>query len=98
MISANFTGAGKLDQIGWRHYNNIKKKAMEQEFSWSGLGLSLSIAFFIVITAAFSLNLMFNSISGKNIGANANIIEQNQQNQLLETANEAHYIIFAYKA
>ena len=98
MISANFSGAGKLDQIGWRHYNSIKKKAMEQEFSWSGLGLSLSIAFFIVITAAFSLNLMFNSITGKDIGVNANVIEHNQQNQLLETASEAQYIFFAYKA
>ncbi len=28
-------------------YNNIEKKAMEQEFSVSGLIISLSIAFFV---------------------------------------------------
>src|SRR5680860_378493 len=48
--------------IGWKSYNSIKKKAMEQEFSWSGLVLSLSIAFFIVLTSAGALNLFYNSI------------------------------------
>jgi hypothetical protein len=52
-----------IEQIGWRYYNSIKKKAMEQEFSWSGLWLSLSIAFFIVILSAFSLSLLYNSLS-----------------------------------
>jgi len=35
---------------------------MEQEFSWSGLVLSLSIAFFIVLISAQFLNLFYNSI------------------------------------
>ena len=48
--------------IGWKSYNIIKKKAMEQEFSWSGLLVSLSIAFFIVIISAQALNFFYNSI------------------------------------
>jgi len=48
--------------IGWRYYNKIRKKAMEQEFSWSGLLISLSIAFFIVISAAFFLNFVYQSL------------------------------------
>jgi len=51
-----------LEHIGWKYYNTIKKKAMEQEFSWSGLLVSLSIAFFIVIASALFLNFIFNSI------------------------------------
>ena len=50
-----------LDHSGWKYYNSIKKKAMEQEFSWSGLLLSMSIAFFIVILAATALNLVHDS-------------------------------------
>lgn len=52
-----------LYYIGWKYYNSIKKKAMEQEFSWSGLVLSLSIAFFIVISSAFILSCIYNSFS-----------------------------------
>lgn len=48
--------------IGWKYYNTIKKKAMEQEFSWSGLLISLSIAFFIVLISAGILSLMQKSI------------------------------------
>lgn len=48
--------------IGWKSYNRIKKKAMEQEFSWSGLIISLSIAFFIVLLTAQILSMAFNSI------------------------------------
>ncbi len=54
--------------ISWKSYNLIKKKAMEQEFSlsaqsgWPGLLLSLSIAFFIVIACAQTLNLVHQSI------------------------------------
>ena len=50
-----------LEQISWRYYNKLKKKAMEQEFSWSGLVLSLSIAFFVVIVSAILLSLIYNS-------------------------------------
>ncbi len=52
-----------LGRIGWKYYNSIKKKAMEQEFSWSGLGVSLSIAFFIVVASATGLNLIYQSVT-----------------------------------
>lgn len=50
--------------FGWKHYNNILKKAVEQEFPGKigGLSISLSIAFFIVITSALLLNLIYQSI------------------------------------
>ena len=59
-IAANELG---FDHIGWRYYNKIRKKAMEQEFSWSGLFISMSIAFFVVIITAFSLSFLYNSIN-----------------------------------
>jgi len=51
-----------LSHIGWRYYNQIRKKAMEQEFSWFGLLVDLSIAFFIVISSAFFLSCLQKSI------------------------------------
>jgi len=39
-----------------------QKKAVEQEFSWSGLTISLSIAFFIVFVGATILHLTYVSI------------------------------------
>lgn len=51
-----------LDFIGWKAYNQIKKKAMEQKFSWSGLLVSLSIAFFIVLLSVTALNAFYQSI------------------------------------
>jgi len=53
----------EFGQISWRYYNKIKKKAMEQEFSWSGFLVSMSIAFFIIVIAAFGLNLVHKSIA-----------------------------------
>ena len=47
--------------ISWRSYNLIKKKAMEQKFSWFGLLISLSIAFFVVILCASMLNIIYQS-------------------------------------
>ena len=61
-LSISTLGNLNLEHLGWKYYNSIKKKAMEQEFSWSGLVLSLSIAFFIVIMSAFCLNLVYNSL------------------------------------
>lgn len=53
MISANLSADRFfMRQIGWKSYNHIKKKAMEQEFSWSGLVISMSIAFFVVCALA----------------------------------------------
>jgi uncharacterized membrane protein YagU involved in acid resistance len=51
-----------LDQVGWRYYNQIRKKAIEQEFSWVGLLVNLSIAFFIVISSAFCLSVFQKSV------------------------------------
>jgi len=56
---ANFLNWQK---IGWKYYNRIKKKAMEQESSWAGLAISLSIAFFIVIVSAQGLSLIYQSL------------------------------------
>jgi len=56
-----------IGHVGWKYYNQIKKKAMEQEFSWSGLFLSLSIAFFIVIVSALLLSLFYESFQSANI-------------------------------
>jgi hypothetical protein len=64
-----------LEHIGWKYYNTIRKKAMEQEFSWSGLLISLSIAFFIVTASALFLNFIFNSV------------ETNKQHQRLVDKN-----------
>jgi len=51
-----------LERVGWKYYNTIRKKAVEQEFSWSGLTISLSIAFFIVFVGATILHLTYVSI------------------------------------
>jgi hypothetical protein len=46
-------------KAGWKYYNTIRKKAVEQEFSWSGLFISLSIAFFIVVSCASILRFAY---------------------------------------
>ncbi len=51
--------------FGWKSYRLIRKKAMEQELSWSGLIVSLSIAFFIVISCAFALRAIAVSLEHK---------------------------------
>ena len=51
--------------IGWKAYKNIKKKAMEQEFSLSGLLISLSIAFFVVLLSAYFLSILHSAIENK---------------------------------
>jgi hypothetical protein len=55
--------------ISWKSYNLVKKKAMEQKFSWSGLLLSLSIAFLIVLISAQGLNLLHQLIVKKHLRA-----------------------------
>lgn len=54
--------------IGWKSYKTIKKKAMEKEFSWSGLVVSFSIAFFIVVACAQALAIAHDSIIKKRGG------------------------------
>lgn len=73
MINTNISANGFYSKaISWKYYNTIKKKAMEQEFSLSGLLISLSIAFFIVVICAQILNFINQSI----------IKQQNYQQQL----------------
>lgn len=55
-----------LNNIGWKSYNLIRKKAMEQEFSWTGLWLSMSIAFFVVIVSAQFLSVTYQSFVKEN--------------------------------
>ncbi len=61
VLQASNANHWMMGQNSWRYYNKFKKKAMEQEFSWSGLVLSLSIAFFVVIVSAMLLSLVYNS-------------------------------------
>ena len=62
-LSSSGSDLSSLDNFGWKYYNQVKNKAMEQEFSWSGLAISLSIAFFVVIAIAQGLSLAFQSIN-----------------------------------
>ena len=77
-LAKNQANCFNLEHIGWKNYNTIKKKAMEQEFSWSGLLISLSIAFFIVIISALFLNFIFNSVEAK---------KQNQSSVVIKNIN-----------
>jgi len=70
MISANLSADRFFfRQIGWKSYNHIRKKAMEQEFSWSGLIISVSIAFFIVCALAQVLYMVEQTVE-KEMGDN----------------------------
>ncbi|MCK5510409.1 hypothetical protein KAI65_02605 [Candidatus Parcubacteria bacterium] len=75
---------------GWKYYNNIKKKAMEQEFSWAGLLLSMSIAFFIVIITAYSLTLLHTSF--KNAQLEQTINQQIYSLKVSQDKSGKHYI------
>lgn len=66
-VATNY-GDIKLGHINWKQYNIIKKKAMEQEFSWSGLVLSLSIAFFVVIFSAYTLSSIYTITKSNGFG------------------------------
>jgi|GEM_PF-2821526 len=52
-------GLGSIRNISWRYYNLIRKKAMEKEPGFTGLLVSLSIAFFIVAGGAEGLNIVY---------------------------------------
>ena len=73
-----------IRQNGWKYYNSIKKKAMEQKFSWAGLLLSMSIAFFIVAITAYSLSLLHISFKKtqfeQRVNQQINIIDLNKIN------------------
>ncbi len=67
-INTHKNGINDSFFIGWRSCKDIQKKAMEQKFSltaqtgWSGLLLSVSIAFFVVFVTAMLLNFAHDSI------------------------------------
>jgi hypothetical protein len=68
MINAQSISGFGLRDLGWKDYNLIKKQAIAEEFSFSGLILSLSIAFFIVIASAMVMAIIYISInSSKNV-------------------------------
>ena len=75
---------------GWKYYNNIKKKAMEQEFSWAGLLLSMSIAFFIVIITAYSLTLLHTSFKKTKLEQRIN--QQIYSLEAIQDESKKHYI------
>ncbi len=68
MTSAEMASANILDfrHIGWKYYNQIRKKVMDKS-SASGLFVSLSIAFFIVIFAASFLRICYISIERSDV-------------------------------
>lgn len=71
MVRTNtaFASSFNLERDGERDYSKIKKKAKEQKFSWSGLIISLSIAFFIVIAAALVLSICNQSLEAGKVQA-----------------------------
>lgn len=87
--------ANSLDfrHISWKSYNLVKKKAMEQGFSWSGLLLSLSIAFFIVLISAQSLNFIHKSIVNKHSQEQQlNYQKYRLENTKSDSANTNNYL------
>jgi|GEM_PF-1905067 len=70
-FTKNQAGYFNLEQTGWKYYNKIRKKAVEQEFSWSGLFISLSIAFFIIAASASTLSFINHSITVNPINRNS---------------------------
>ena len=54
--------SGAIGYSGWKYYNIIKKKAIghiHDEYSWSGLMMSVAIAFFICIGSASCLSVIY---------------------------------------
>lgn len=72
--------------FGWKSYRLLKKKAMEQELSWSGLIISLSIAFFIVAGCAATLRMIGASLEAQPATGSS------QQQRVLDTSYIAQTI------
>ena len=79
LFTKNQANCYSLEQTGWKYYNTIRKKAVEQEFSWSGLLISLSIAFFVIIVSASVLNLINRSIAADQGGQKSIVTVAYQQ-------------------
>lgn len=65
--------------LTWRSYQLIRKKAMDQERSLAGLVISLSIAFFLVITSSMVVNSFISSWENKQT------IQENRRENLVES-------------
>ncbi len=74
--------------VSWKSYQLLKKKAMEQELSWSGLIISMSIAFFIVAGCATTLRMVANSFEAKQT-----VELEHQNEQVIEWPNMARSIL-----
>lgn len=68
--------------LSWKSYQLLRKKAMEQELSWSGLVISLSIAFFLVVACALTLRFVAISIESNN-----HQIPHDQHERVLDVQN-----------
>ena len=84
-----------LQYVSWKYYNSIKKKAMEQEFSWSGLLVSMSIAFFIVAISAQILSVAHQSvvngqISGQQLNKQLYRLERMDNNFSAPSYSQSH--------
>lgn len=87
MASANVLD---FKHIGWKYYNQIRKKVMD-ESSVSGLFVSLSIAFFIVIFAASFFRICFLSIEQP--GAGQKIIQEKfYQLEVFDSSGRQQYL------
>lgn len=62
MSSLSYSQSDQALAFGWKSYQLLKKKAMEQELSWSGLVISMSIAFFIVASCALTMRMIVTSM------------------------------------
>ncbi len=84
-MTNEYRKADMFKHMGWKYYNLTKKKAMEQEPSWSGLMVSLSIAFFVVFASANILNFTYQSITpgGKYMETRQNKIYQLESSEHL---------------
>jgi hypothetical protein len=79
-----------LRHIGWRYYNGIRKKVMDKS-SASGLVLSLSIAFFIIIAA--SAILRFTYVSMEQSGVKERFMQQKMyQLEVFDNTTKERYL------
>jgi hypothetical protein len=66
----------------WKSYTVLRKKAVGQEFTWSGFVISLSIAFLFVVSCSTGLNSLYERSLNREISTNptGSIVIQNIPN------------------
>jgi len=92
MAQTDIISADSFDfkHIGWKYYNQIRKKVMDKS-SVSGLVVSLSIAFFIVIFAASFLRVCYLSIEQS--GAEQKFIQERiYQLEVFDSSSHNQYL------